>query len=158
VTTSGTPQGGVISPLLANIALAGLEQTIKKSLSKTRYARKSEKKRRVLRKINVVRYADDFVVTVSSKKDALKIIRTLKMFLKERGLKLNKEKTKITYVKEGFDFLGFKFKSYEGKGLLVTPTPESKKNFRRKIKAKVYENQKVESAMLIRELNPIITG
>jgi RNA-directed DNA polymerase len=110
------------------------------------------------RKINVVRYADDFVVTVSSKKDAVMILKCLKGFLKERGLSLNEDKTKVTRVAEGFEFLGFKYKCHEGRGLLVTPSPESKKNFRKKVKETLRRNQKVMPAVLIKELNPIIIG
>lgn len=97
-TPAGTPQGGVISPLLANIALHGMEE----ALGITRRANFSIVGNRAL-----VRYADDFVVLCESREDAEEVIRTLKVWLKERGLELSEEKTRTVHLTEGFDFLGF---------------------------------------------------
>jgi RNA-directed DNA polymerase len=81
----------------------------------------------------VVRYADDFVVTCSSKSDANTIIKSINSFLEPRGLTLNKDKTKITDVVNGFDFLGFNLKQFSN-GLLVTPSLTARKALRAKVK------------------------
>lgn len=156
VPGSGTPQGGIISPYLANITLAGLEKWVKDTLPKSRTFRKS--KGRSSRKINVVRYADDFVITCSTTEDAKKLIDSVNTFLNERGLKLNEDKTRITKVKEGFDFLGFNFKSHGRRGLLVTPSAKSQLSFRERIREKIQDDRKALPAQLIRDLNPIIIG
>lgn len=94
-THEGTPQGGIISPTLANLTLDGLEQHIKS------VGRKTDK-------INFVRYADDFIVTGNSQEVLEnKIKPAIEQFLQERGLELSPEKTKIAHIDEGFDFLGF---------------------------------------------------
>src|SRR4028118_290961 len=91
LTEQGTPQGGVISPLLANIGLHGLETYIKSTNPK----------------LGLVRYADDFIVTARDKR-SLEIAQTqIQQWLSERGLELNSEKTLITSMEDGFDFLGF---------------------------------------------------
>lgn len=152
---SGTPQGGIISPHLANLTLSGLEETVKGALPRTRSNWNSHK---TLRKVNIVRYADDFVITCITREDATVLIKTVDEFLKERGLKLNKDKTKITSVYEGFKFLGFRFKVYKGKGLLVTPSPEAKLTFRQRIRELMNKNYNVLPGVLIKELNPVILG
>jgi RNA-directed DNA polymerase len=151
---SGTPQGGIISPLLANITLAGLESHIKTALPKTRRVGKNK---RILRKVNVVRYADDFVVTCSSKSDANTIIKSINSFLEPRGLTLNKDKTKITDVVNGFDFLGFNLKQFSN-GLLVTPSLTARKALRAKVKWIMKKRLNSSSSVLIKQLNPVLTG
>lgn len=108
-TESGTPQGGVISPSLANYTLAGLEEwVLNKPYNKVLAFRKNGGERVSLAsKVNVVRYADDFIVTSRTQGQSGPIIKACDEFLGERGLELSKEKTKVTNVEKGFDFLGF---------------------------------------------------
>ncbi|MEI4618422.1 group II intron reverse transcriptase/maturase, partial [Bacillus cereus] len=112
VTETGTPQGGIVSPLLANIALHGMEAEIG-----VKYRKKTEKKtgkvyHEVFDTKTVVIYADDFVIICETKKEAESMYEKLKPYLKKRGLELAPEKTKVVHVTEGFDFLGFKFRHY----------------------------------------------
>jgi RNA-directed DNA polymerase len=97
-TIEGTPQGGIISPTLCNIALNGLEKQI---------ANANPKKKGISSGVHLIRYADDMIITSKSQETALKNKLILENFLKERGLQLNETKTLITHIKEGFDFLGF---------------------------------------------------
>src|SRR5262249_16803646 len=97
-TEAGTPQGGVISPLLANIALQGMENAI---------GVKHNCRGEIIGKRAVVRYADDFVCFCETKEDAEQVRQILVEWLKERGLTLSEEKTRIVHLTEGFDFLGF---------------------------------------------------
>ncbi len=105
-TEIGTPQGGVISPLLANIGLHGLETYIRK----------------LNPKVGVVRYADDFIVT-GKDRESLELLKVqINQWLSERGLRISEEKTRIVHIKEGFNFLGFNLRQYEirEKGVLKT--------------------------------------
>ena len=145
----GTPRGGVISPLLANIALTCLDQEM---LNKYGW---------IQRNINpIVRYADDFVIVAKDETEAKDIKDYIKGFLKERvGLTLSDEKTRISEISEGFDFLGFNFRRYgrEDK-LLIKPTKESIQRVKRKL-SKVFRQHTHESPdRLIRILTPILRG
>lgn len=103
-TIAGTPQGGIISPLLANIALHGMEA----ALGISRYAQGCIKRgSRIL-----VRYADDFVAFCASQSEAEQTQVDLQRFLNGRGLNLSEEKTRIVHLSEGFDFLGFNIRHY----------------------------------------------
>ena len=95
--SEGTPQGGVMSPLLANIALHGMEEAI---------GVKYDYRGQLIGKRAVVRYADDFVCFCETKEDAEQVQGILTDWLKERGLTLSQEKTRIVHLTEGFDFLG----------------------------------------------------
>lgn len=97
-TDQGTPQGGIMSPTLSNIALNGIEKLIKEKIPKIKG---------ISQGVHVIRYADDMIITGKSKEVILKCKAILSEFLAERGLELNEKKTLITHVKEGFDFLGF---------------------------------------------------
>ena len=109
ITEDGCPQGGIASPTLANLALDGLEKIV---LDVTRNGDK----------IHFVRYADDFICTADSKEILeTKVQPAIITFLKERGLELSLEKTKITHINEGFDFLGFNIRKY-GEKLLIKPS------------------------------------
>ena len=144
-TEAGTPQGGVISPTLANITLDGLEQTLQ---DKFGYGRK----------VNLVRYADDFIITGASKEQLENEVRPLvSQFLAIRGLTLSTEKTKVTHIEEGFDFLGFNLRKYKGK-LLITPAKENIKSFLQKIRGIVKGNLMAKQVNLIGMLNPLIRG
>ena len=140
-TEQGTPQGGVISPLLANIGLHGLETYIKATNPK----------------LGVVRYADDFIVTARDK-ESLEIAQNLiQAWMSKRGLELSSEKTLITSVEDGFDFLGFNSRHYDGK-LLIKPAKKKVLAFCKRIGEEVKNLNSVEQEVLIRKLNPILRG
>jgi RNA-directed DNA polymerase len=148
-TDAGTPQGGIISPTLANMVLDGLESQLKQHLGVTK-AKKL--------KINVVRYADDFVITGSSKETLESEIRPwVEQFLAVRGLQLSPEKTRVVHIDEGFDFLGWNFRKYEGK-LLIKPSKKNVKAFYRKVKDVISTNKTAKQEDLIQRLNPMLRG
>ncbi len=99
-TDEGTPQGGIISPTLSNIALNGLEPTILKEFEKTR-------KRSNNAKVKVIRYADDVVITGKDQETLLRSKEIMEKFIAKRGLELNQMKTRITSIDDGIDLLGF---------------------------------------------------
>jgi RNA-directed DNA polymerase len=141
---AGTPQGGVISPMLANVALTSLDNEIKR-----KYATRKGMN-------PIVRYADDFVITAISRNHAEHIKSHIKAFLKaEIGLQLSDEKTHITEISEGFNFLGFNYRKY-GEKLLIKPAKDNVLKVRRNIR----ETFKTTDSLvgLISKLNPIITG
>ena len=151
-TKAGTPQGGIISPILANMALDGIEIEIASKY----YPGKSGKKCNT-HKINFLRYADDFIVTADSEETAKEIMGVIELFMKERGLELSEEKTLITHIDDGFDFLGWNFRKYKGK-LLIKPSKKSIDNVTRKISDVVRDGMAWKQEDLIGALNPIITG
>lgn len=161
-TESGTPQGGVISPLLANIALDGMERWLSQETKIREYQEKTGKKagkihRRKVSRYGFIRYADDFVVTAETKEDLEAILPKLVTWLAERGLKLNEEKTQIRHVSEGFDFLGFNIRSY-GNKCLVKPQKEKVQAKLREIKEWLGTHPNVEPGEVIQVLNPILRG
>src|SRR5713101_8429141 len=118
LTKAGTPQGGIISPVLANMALDGLETELRRKF-------KQAVKFQLSDMVNLVRYADDFIITGRSKEMLENEVKPLvAKFFRERGLELSSEKTRITHIDQGFDFLGFSVRKYNSK-LLIKP---SKKN------------------------------
>ena len=152
-TEQGTPQGGIISPTLANATLDGMEKMINEKYCK-QYMGKGKF---YCPKVNLVRYADDFVVT-ADKRETLDDIRILLTdFLSERGLSLSEEKTLITNISEGFDFLGFNVRKYNGK-LLIKPSKKSIKKMTEKLHEVVFSHKAVAQNVLIGLLNPVITG
>jgi RNA-directed DNA polymerase len=155
-TDAGTPQGGIISPILANIALDGIEKILSEKYPKNRYERIAGK-RTVKHKVNFVRYADDFIVTANTEEIAKEVKELIKDFLKDRGLELSDEKTLITHIDDGFDFLGWNFRKYNGK-LLVKPSKNSIDKFTVKTSDKIKDGKAWKQEMLIDALNPIITG
>src|SRR5690606_9350315 len=125
-TTEGTPQGGIISPTLANVVLNGLESGLIAHME-ARHGKSRAKKL----KLNVVRYADDFVITGISKEMLDSEVKPwVEAFLKERGLELSAEKTRTVHIDEGFDFLGWNFRKYAGK-LLIKPSKKNAQAFYR---------------------------
>lgn len=148
-TDAGTPQGGIISPTLANMALDGLETLLRQHLGIAR----SKKL-----KINVVRYADDFVITGNAP-DILEaeVKPWVEQFLASRGLRLSTEKTHITHIDQGFDFLGWNFRKYSGK-LLIKPSKKNAQAFYRKVKEVIDAHKSSKQVDLIRLLNPILRG
>jgi RNA-directed DNA polymerase len=108
-------------------------------------------------KVNFVRYADDFIVTAASEETAKEIAELIKGFLKERGLELSEEKTRITHIDDGFDFLGWNFRKYKGK-LLIKPSKKAIDNVTRKISDVIKRAKAWKQENLIDALNPIIIG
>ncbi len=148
-TEAGTPQGGIASPVLANMALDGLEKELKRRFPST----KAENL-----KIHYIRYADDFIITSKSKEMLEMEIRPfVESFLKERGLELSQEKTRITHIEDGFDFLGQNIRKYSGK-LLIKPASENVKYFLRKVRKIVKANKQMKAGDLIVQLNSRIRG
>lgn len=152
-TEEGTPQGGIISPTLANITLDGLERGLAQFLKKELGTRETKKA-----KVNLVRYADDFVVTGSSKELLETTVKPWVVgFLRERGLELSEEKTKIVHIDEGFDFLGWNFRKYSEK-LLIKPSKKNVKSFYGKVKEIIKSSLSVPKHELIWRLNPVLKG
>ncbi len=143
-TYSGTPQGSPASAVLANMVLDGLEAMLKKHFKG--------------QKVNYIRFADDFLVTGNSKEVLeYKVKPMIEDFMAERGLTLSPEKTKITNIAEGFDFLGWNFRKYKGK-LLRKPAKDNVAAVRSKITDIISANKTAKQENLIRQLNPVILG
>jgi len=162
-TDEGTPQGGVISPLLANIALHGMEEAL--GVTRTTKRCKGKQYETIARGCPVVvRYADDFVVLTEKKEEAEAARRTLTEWLAVRGLALNEEKTRIAHITEGFDFLSFHFQQHPRKNrgsgykLLVTPSREAVKRHRDRMRTEWRSLKGKPPAVAIGKLNPIIRG
>lgn len=154
-TTEGTPQGGIISPLLANFALDGLEQRLRKEFP--RNGRGSEKGRAA--GVHLVRYADDFIITGKTKELLEERVKPLvEDFLRTRGMRLSIQKTRITHVAEGFDFLGQNVRKYENGKLLIKPSKKNIKTFLAKIRKIIRQAKGYRTAELIQHLNPKIRG
>jgi len=146
-TEQGTPQGGIISPTLANMTLDGLEKELKGKFPAHRG-----------KKVHLIRYADDFTVTGKSKKILEEEVKPLiEGFLKERGLELSSEKTRITHINEGFDFLGQNIRKYKGK-LIIKPSKENFKAITKKIREVIDSHKAIKQSYLIQILNPLIRG
>jgi len=161
-TETGTPQGGVISPLLANIALHGMEEAldIKYRLRQGKpYGAELHPD-----SVGLVRYADDFVVFCHSKEEAERTEEKLKSWLAKRGLSFSKEKTRIVNLDEGFNFLGFGVRQYKvtnsrtGYRLLIKPSKESMQKIRLKLKEAFRKCCGFSADFLIGWVNPIIRG
>ncbi|RUT02863.1 group II intron reverse transcriptase/maturase [Dulcicalothrix desertica PCC 7102] len=154
-TDAGTPQGSVVSPLLANIALHGMESAL---------GVKYSKKGTITSKRALVRFADDFVVFCESKEDAENAVKILKDWMKPRGLTLSEEKTKIIHLNEGFDFLGFNVRHYKnstsktGLKLLIKPSKKSVSNIRSHLRTEWRNCKGIPIDAVIKKLNPIIRG
>lgn len=145
-TLAGTPQGGLISPVLANVALDGLEEVLNQEFAQED-------------KVNLVRYADDFVITGASKVLLEKKVRPLVAeFLKERGLDLSEEKTRIVHITEGFVFLGQEVRKYKDGKLLITPSKKNVKTFLSNIRDIFGKSKATRQEELIETLNPRIRG
>lgn len=151
LTESGTPQGGIVSPVLANLALDGLQQRLRDEFP----LHVTEGRRA---KVNLVRYADDFVITGATQELLRdKVVPVVTEFLARRGLWLSPEKTKIVHISEGFDFLGQNVRKFNGK-LLITPAAKSVSTLLAKVKAVVTKHRTSKQADMIRALNPLIKG
>jgi RNA-directed DNA polymerase len=158
-TETGTPQGGVISPLLANIALHGMETALG-----VRYLHRKNGTADVIGPRAVVRYADDFVVFCETRDDAETVIGILKDWLAQRGLRLAEEKTRIVHLTEGFDFLGFTIRHYQdrrtrtGYKLLITPSAASVLRIKQVLREEWFRLQGTNVQAILHALNPIVRG
>lgn len=132
-TEEGTPQGGIISPTLANLTLNGLEEFLKKKFKPGYGISCNGKKVIRVTCINVVRYADDFIVTGRSQRQLERVKSAVEEFLKPRGLKINQDKTSIRHINQGFDFLGWNFRKYHNT-FLCTISKTSVLRHRKEIK------------------------
>lgn len=151
-TKAGTPQGGIISPVLANLALDGLEEVLQ-----SHFGRKNTKAA-YKTKVNYVRYADDFIITGISKELLVNEVKPIvEAFMAERGLTLSPEKTVITHIDDGFDFLGQNLRKYNGK-MLIKPSRKSVKSVLGKVRDIVKGQKTIRADLLISQLNPILRG
>jgi len=149
-TNAGTPQGGIISPVLANMALDGLQHELGTLFNTVRQAREA--------KVNLVRYADDFVITGSSQELLENRVKPLVAeFLAARGLVLSEKKTKITHVTEGFDFLGWNVR-YLKRMLLTQPSKKNVKAFLGKVRANLGGMKTAKQTDVIVKLTPLLRG
>ena len=149
-TVAGTPQGGIISPVIANMVLDGLE-------GKLRTLAKNQSQQRKLQ-INYVRYADDFIVTGKSKELLeTEVLPLLNAYMAERGVALSEEKTLITHIDNGFDFLGQNVKKYNGK-LLIKPSNKNVKTFLGKVREVLTRHKMAPAWLIVQWLNPKIRG
>ena len=147
-STTGTPQGGVISPVLMNLTLDGLEPLLAEHFPPRRGY-----------KVNLVRYADDFIITGKSKELLVdEVTPLITQFLKERGLELSKEKTRVTHIRQGFDFLGKHIQKYDNGKFLTKPSRQNVQAFLKEIKTAFNENLSTPPDRLLLVLNPKIRG
>ena len=151
-TLEGTPQGGIISPALANATLNGLETLLQQRFGAT-------KRQHAQNKVHLVRYADDFLITGTSEKLLRCEVRPLVAhFLRERGLELSHEKTRITRSEDGFDFLGQHVRRY-GHKVLLKPSTKNVRALLAKVENILRgEGRHVRAGLLIDQLNPIVRG
>jgi RNA-directed DNA polymerase len=151
-TTEGTPQGGIASPVLANWTLDGLQRLLAEHFANTP---KGQGKSRV----HLVRYADDFLITGTSKELLRGQVQPLVThFLKERGLELSHEKTQITHVEAGFDFLGQNIRRYRCGKVLTKPSSHSVQTFLSKIQETIDKSNRLTAGVMIHRLNQQIKG
>ena len=150
-TDEGTPQGGIISPAIANRALDGLSQHLLERFPRSKQGNSP--------KVNLARYADDFVVTGASKELLEQEVKPcIEPFLKERGLHLSQEKTVITHIKDGFDFLGQHVRKYRSGAVLTTPSKKNVKAFLKKVRGIIEKHKDSSAGQVMLKLNPVIRG
>ena len=151
-TTEGTPQGGTVSPALANWTLDGLQRLLAEHFANTPQGQGKSK-------VHLVRYADDFLITGTSKALLRDQVQPLVAhFLKERGLELSHEKTQITHVEEGFDFLGQNVRRYRCGKVLTKPSSQNVKTFLSKIRETIDKSGSLTAGAMIQRLNQQIKG
>lgn len=145
-TVAGTPQGGIISPVLANMTLDGLEKQLEARFKSRKH------------KVHMVRYADDFIVTGSSRELLVdEVVPFIEAFLAERGLWLSPKKTKIVHITEGFDFLGWNLR-WVKEGLRTVPARKNRQVHYDKLRSALHELRTARQVTVIQKLNPIIRG
>ena len=148
-TEAGTPQGGIISPTLANLTLDGLERRLKEEFPPDQLPRP---------KVNLIRYADDFIITGSTKELLENEVKPLvEQFLSDRGLQLSPEKTCVTHIETGFDFLGQNLRKF-GDKMLIQPSKKNTHALLEKVRQTIRRQRGVSQTDLIRQLNPVLRG
>ncbi len=145
-TEKGTPQGGIISPVIANMALNRLETMLQKTVARRGAC------------INVIRYADDFIITGATPEILMEEVKPqVETFLGRRGLRLNEDKTHLRHIEEGFDFLGFNVRKY-GQKLLIKPSRDKVSSFMERIRDYIKSNLSVSADRFLRGLNSRLRG
>jgi RNA-directed DNA polymerase len=153
-TVEGTPQGGVISPCLLNVALHGLEEA-----AGVCYRAGGTRPGGTQRGSPVaIRYADDMVVLCGSQQQAGHVKARLAEWLGPRGLAFNEDKTRVVHLSEGFDFLGFNIRRYPNRKLLIKPSQAAIKRVRERLAAEMRTLRGGNAMTVIATLNPIIRG
>ena len=151
-TEEGTPQGGVISPVLLNVALDGMERVAGARYSTGKHAG------RILEGCPVlIRYADDFVALCHSRQEALEVKARLAAWLAPRGLAFNEDKTRVVSLNEGFDFLGFNVRRYADTPL-IKPSKAAQRRIRERLRTELRSLRGTNAHAVIKRLNPIIRG
>jgi RNA-directed DNA polymerase len=153
----GTPQGGVVSPLLANIALNGIESIHKYHVDYKHGKKITNKTAQKHIVESSIRYADDMVIILRPEDDAEAILERIDQFLAARGMKVSAKKTKITAATDGFDFLGWSFKVQSNGKFRSTPSVDNFKKFRQKVKA-IVNNSNYGSKVKAEKLAPLVRG
>ncbi len=151
----GTCQGGVVSPLLANIALNGIEELHKYHANKGRKITATTLEKDIVKAC--VRYADDMVFFLRPEDDEREILDTISQFLAARGLNVSSKKTKLTASTAGFDFLGWHFQVQQNGKFRSFPSAENFQAFRKKVK-KIVNNSNYGAAEKAKKLAPIVRG
>lgn len=147
-TEEGTPQGGVASPVLANLALDGLQKRLRKRFPPWSGAQ-----------VTLVRYADDFIITGRSRELLEEEVKpVVRAFLSERGLELSEEKTRVTHIEDGFDFLGQNVRKYKTGKCIIKPARKNVKDFLEKVRGIIKTNASIPAGQLVRMLNPLLKG
>ena len=156
-TEDGTPQGGIISPILANMTLDGMQKVLEDRFHTNNKGRVDLRFKNA-NKVNFIRYADDFIVTAATEEIAMEAKEILKTFLQTRGLELSEEKTVVTHIDDGFDFLGWTFRKFDGK-LIIKPSKKSIKAIVSKLSDTIIVRGKAwDQDVLIMKLNEQIRG
>ena len=148
-TEEGTPQGGVASPLLLNIALHGMETAAGARYGADTFAMTGSPV--------LIRYADDFVVHCHTRQEALEVKARLAAWLTSRGLAFNDDKTRVVSLAEGYDFLGFNVRRYHGK-LLIKPSQAAVRRIRERLRTELRSLRGSNARAVLKRLNPIIRG
>ncbi|MHB2024581.1 MAG: group II intron reverse transcriptase/maturase, partial [Mycobacteriales bacterium] len=153
-TEEGTPQGGVISPVLSNIALHGLEEA-----AGVRYHKLSNDAAQTVEGCPVlVRYADDLLAICHSRQQAEQVKARLAEWLEPRGLSFNEDKTRIVHLNEGVDFLGFNIRRYPNGKLLIKPSKTAVRRFRQRLSSEMHSLNEANALAIIRKINRIVRG
>ena len=152
-TEEGTPQGGIVSPALLNIALHGME----KAAGVSCYTTGSQAGQIVAGCPVLIRYADDLLALCHSRQEALEVKARLAAWLAPRGLTFNEDKTRVVTLGEGFDFLGFNVRRYDDK-LLIKPSKAAVRRIRERLRTELRSLRGTNAPTVIKKLNPIIRG
>jgi RNA-directed DNA polymerase len=151
-TTEGTPQGGIISPILMNLTLDGLEGLLHERFGATARQRRQHK-------VHLVRYADDFLITGTSPQLLLNEVQpVVQCFLRERGLELSPEKTQITHSEDGFDFLGQTIRRRRDGRVILTPSRSSVRRLLAKVREILEHSGSWTAGQVLAQLNPLLRG